>query len=89
MGGFGNDTLLGGAGNDVLTGGTGADKFIYNTDAAFALSGIGVDAMSTTGYDARILANATLTASLTLRVPKVIKLSWIKLLLVRSRFGLP
>ncbi|MEH2041135.1 hypothetical protein [Nostoc sp.] len=45
-GGFGNDTLVGGAGNDVLTGGTGADKFLYNTDAAFALSGIGVDAIS-------------------------------------------
>ncbi|MGF2035538.1 MAG: hypothetical protein RMZ43_009515 [Nostoc sp. CmiVER01] len=45
-GGFGNDTLVGGAGNDVLTGGTGADKFIYNTDAAFALSGVGVDAIA-------------------------------------------
>ncbi|MEH2044044.1 hypothetical protein [Nostoc sp.] len=45
-GGFGNDTLVGGAGNDVLTGGTGADKFLYNTDAASALNGIGVDTIA-------------------------------------------
>ncbi|MCC5669646.1 hypothetical protein LC653_39025 [Nostoc sp. CHAB 5784] len=36
-----------------------------------------------------LLPRVVLVRSLTLRVPKVIKLSWIKLLLVRSRFGLP
>ena len=45
-GGEGNDTLVGGAGNDVLIGGTGANKFLYNTDAAFAVSGVGVDAIT-------------------------------------------
>ena len=45
-GGSGDDTLTGGEGNDVLTGGTGADKFLYNTDAAFALSGVGQDTIA-------------------------------------------
>ncbi|MCC5656776.1 hypothetical protein LC608_07210 [Nostoc sp. XA010] len=50
IGGEGNDTLVGGVGNDTLVGGVGADRFLYNTDAAFALTAVGVDAMSTTGY---------------------------------------
>ena len=41
-----NDTLVGGVGNDVLIGGAGADRFLYNTDAAFALTAVGVDAIS-------------------------------------------
>ncbi|MCC5628667.1 FG-GAP repeat protein [Nostoc sphaeroides CHAB 2801] len=45
-GGSGDDILIGGGGNDTLVGGTGADKFLYNTDAAFALSGVGVDAIA-------------------------------------------
>ncbi|MEH2176397.1 beta strand repeat-containing protein [Nostoc sp.] len=49
-GGAGNDTLVGGAGNDTLVGGAGADYFVYNTDAAFGATAVGVDAMSTTGY---------------------------------------
>ncbi|MEH2326521.1 MAG: hypothetical protein V7K32_23755 [Nostoc sp.] len=46
IGGEGNDTLVGGVGNDILIGGVGADKFLYNTDAAFALSAVGVDAIA-------------------------------------------
>ncbi|MEH2015381.1 beta strand repeat-containing protein [Nostoc sp.] len=46
IGGEGNDTLVGGVGNDVLVGGAGADRFLYNTDAAFALTAVGVDAIS-------------------------------------------
>ncbi|MHC5937698.1 beta strand repeat-containing protein [Nostoc sp.] len=42
----GNDTLIGGAGNDTLSGGAGADKFLYNTNAPFALTAVGVDAIS-------------------------------------------
>ncbi|MEH1837914.1 MAG: calcium-binding protein [Nostoc sp.] len=46
IGGEGNDTLVGGFGNDTLIGGVGSDRFLYNTDAAFALSGVGVDAIA-------------------------------------------
>ncbi|MBN3944998.1 MAG: calcium-binding protein [Nostoc sp. NMS7] len=42
----GNDTLIGGAGNDTLIGGAGADRFLYNTNAPFALAAIGVDTIS-------------------------------------------
>ncbi|MCG5060418.1 MAG: Ig-like domain-containing protein [Limnoraphis sp. WC205] len=45
-GGDGIDTLDGGAANDTLTGGLGADKFIYNTNAAFATSAVGVDTIT-------------------------------------------
>ncbi|WP_442937986.1 beta strand repeat-containing protein [Nostoc sp.] len=45
-GGAGNDTLIGGAGNDILVGGAGADRFLYNTNAPFASSAVGVDAIS-------------------------------------------
>ncbi|MEH2283600.1 MAG: hypothetical protein V7K90_20100 [Nostoc sp.] len=45
-GGAGNDILIGGAGNDTLVGGAGADRFLYNTNAAFAFSAVGVDTIS-------------------------------------------
>ena len=45
-GGAGNDTLIGSAGNDTLVGGAGADIFLYNTNAAFNGSAIGVDTIS-------------------------------------------
>ncbi|MDZ8262316.1 FG-GAP-like repeat-containing protein [Nostoc sp. ChiQUE01b] len=45
-GGDGNDTLVGGAGNDTLVGGAGADSFVYNTDAAFDLTAVDVDAIA-------------------------------------------
>lgn len=43
IGGAGNDTLIGDAGNDILTGGTGADQFVFNTNATFTESTIGID----------------------------------------------
>ncbi|MEH2283602.1 MAG: hypothetical protein V7K90_20110 [Nostoc sp.] len=46
IGGEGNDTLVGGVGNNILVGGAGADRFLYNTNATFALSGIGQDAIA-------------------------------------------
>ncbi|MEH2299393.1 MAG: hypothetical protein V7K88_10265 [Nostoc sp.] len=46
IGGEGNDTLVGGVGNDILVSGVGADRFLYNTDAAFALTAVGVDAIA-------------------------------------------
>ncbi|MEH1837380.1 MAG: hypothetical protein V7L20_01100 [Nostoc sp.] len=45
-GGTGNDILIGGAGNDTLVGGAGADKFLYNTNAPFASSAVGVDVIA-------------------------------------------
>nr|MDZ8049732.1 hypothetical protein [Nostoc sp. DedQUE02] len=45
-GGAGNDILIGGAGNDTLVGGAGADRFLYNTNAAFNGSAVGVDSIS-------------------------------------------
>jgi Ca2+-binding RTX toxin-like protein len=45
-GGTGNDTLIGGVGDDILVGGAGADTFLYNTNAAFATSAVGVDTIS-------------------------------------------
>ncbi|MEH1835824.1 MAG: hypothetical protein V7L29_28175, partial [Nostoc sp.] len=45
-GGAGNDTLIGGAGNDTLVGGAGADRFLYNTNATFVSSAVGVDAIA-------------------------------------------
>ncbi|MEH2415534.1 beta strand repeat-containing protein [Nostoc sp.] len=46
IGGEGNDTLVGGVGNNILIAGVGADRFLYNTDAAFAATAVGVDAIS-------------------------------------------
>ena len=42
----GNDTLVGGADNDILIGGAGADSFLYNTNAPFISSAVGVDAIA-------------------------------------------
>ncbi len=45
-GGKGNDTLIGGRGNDVLIGGIGTDFFIYNSNAEFTTTVIGVDTIT-------------------------------------------
>ncbi|MCC5617868.1 hypothetical protein LC605_22845 [Nostoc sp. CHAB 5836] len=45
-GGSGNDILIGGAGNDTLVGGEGVDRFLYNTDAPFDLTAVGVDTIT-------------------------------------------
>ncbi|MCC5660634.1 hypothetical protein LC608_27375 [Nostoc sp. XA010] len=46
IGGAGDDTLVGGAGNDVLIGGEGVDRFLYNTDAPFNSTDVGLDSIS-------------------------------------------
>jgi len=57
----GNDSLTGGAGNDTLTGGEGVDKFIYNTNAAFTTSAVGVDIITdfTIGQRDKIVLDKT------------------------------
>ncbi|MFN6536137.1 MAG: hypothetical protein RM021_007150 [Nostoc sp. EkiNYC01] len=65
IGGAGNDTLVGGAGNDVLTGGVGADYFLYNTNAVFASSAVGLDTITDFKHsqgDKIILDKTTFTA---------------------------
>ncbi len=60
-GGNGNDTLAGGAGNDVLTGNSGIDKFLYDTNAVFATSAVGIDTITdfTSGIDKIVLDKTT------------------------------
>ena len=60
----GNDILVGGAGNDLLTGGVGTDQFLYNTNAAFVTSGLGVDRINdfSQGVDKIVLDKTTFTA---------------------------
>ena len=45
-GGTGNDLLIGGKGNDTLVGGMGADSFVYNTNARFTSTGVGIDTIA-------------------------------------------
>lgn len=63
IGGDGGDRLTGDSGNDRLIGGGGSDSFIYDTNAAFSTSAIGVDTIldfNTT--DLIILDKTTFTA---------------------------
>jgi Ca2+-binding RTX toxin-like protein len=62
--GAGNDSLTGGAGNDTLTGGAGNDKFIYDTNAAFTSSGLGIDRITdfVGGTDKIVLDQTTFSA---------------------------
>jgi trimeric autotransporter adhesin len=62
--GASNDTLTGGAGNDTLTGGAGSDKFIYDTNAVFTSSGLGIDRITdfVSGTDKIVLDQTTFTA---------------------------
>ncbi|BDI18126.1 hypothetical protein ANSO36C_39280 [Nostoc cf. commune SO-36] len=46
IGSEGNDNLVGGNGNDILIGGVGADKFLYNTNAEFSTTVVGIDAIT-------------------------------------------
>lgn len=64
IGGDGNDTLIGGRGNDLLVGGNGSDSFVYDTNAAFTASAIGLDTILDFGgaYDRIVLDKTTFTA---------------------------
>ncbi|MBW4551986.1 MAG: hypothetical protein KME35_12900 [Aphanocapsa sp. GSE-SYN-MK-11-07L] len=46
LGNLGDDTLIGSAGNDTFTGAGGSDRFLYNTNATFSASAIGLDAIT-------------------------------------------
>ena len=43
VGNGGNDSLNGGSGNDILNGGVGVDSFVFNSNAVFSASGLGID----------------------------------------------
>ncbi|MBN3926665.1 choice-of-anchor D domain-containing protein [Nostoc sp. NMS4] len=45
-GGTGNDLLIGGQGNDTLVGGAGADSFLYDTNAGFNSTVVGIDTIA-------------------------------------------
>ncbi|WP_051036073.1 calcium-binding protein [Stanieria cyanosphaera] len=64
VGGTGNDTLIGGSGNDSLSGSAGNDQFIYNTNAAFTTSAVGIDRIAdfVGGTDKIVLDKTTFTA---------------------------
>ncbi len=63
-GGLGNDTLTGGAGNDLLTGSAGSDRFLFDINATFSSSTIGVDRINDflIGTDKVVLDKTTFTA---------------------------
>lgn len=64
FGDSGNDTLDGGSGNDILTGGLDSDRFLFNSNAAFVASAVGIDRISdfTSNSDKIILDKTTFTA---------------------------
>lgn len=55
---------MGGSGNDTLLGGEGADQFLYDTNAAFTTSAVGIDRIAdwTSGSDKIVLDKTTFTA---------------------------
>jgi Ca2+-binding RTX toxin-like protein len=59
-----NDTLNGRAGNDTLTGGTGSDRFLFDINAAFNSSTIGIDTITDflSGTDKIVLDKTTFTS---------------------------
>jgi Ca2+-binding RTX toxin-like protein len=63
-GGLGDDILMGGAGNDLLTGNGGSDRFLFDINATFSASTIGVDRITDflIGTDKVILDKTTFTA---------------------------
>jgi Ca2+-binding RTX toxin-like protein len=64
IGGSGNDLLKGGSGSDRLTGGTGSDRFIYDTNAIFTTSSVGIDQITdfVKGTDKIVLDKTTFNA---------------------------
>ncbi|MBW4533543.1 MAG: VWA domain-containing protein [Pleurocapsa minor HA4230-MV1] len=60
----GVDTLIGNEGNDSFNGGTGSDRFVYDTNAAFTPSSVGIDLLTdfTSGTDKIVLDKTTFTA---------------------------
>ena len=64
IGGSGNDLLKGGSGSDRLTGGTGSDRFIYDTNATFTTSSVGIDQITdfVKGTDKIVLDKTTFNA---------------------------
>jgi Ca2+-binding RTX toxin-like protein len=63
-GGYGNDLLTGGAGNDIMTGAFAGDRFIYDTNAVFTASAVGIDRITdfVSGTDKIVLDKTTFTA---------------------------
>jgi Ca2+-binding RTX toxin-like protein len=63
VGGLGNDTLRGGAGTDLLTGGGGSDRFLFDINAIFNASTMGVDGVTdfSVGTDKVVLDKTTFT----------------------------
>jgi Ca2+-binding RTX toxin-like protein len=63
-GGYGSDLLTGGAGNDSLTGGAASDRFVYDTNAVFTASAVGIDQITdfVSGTDKIVLDKTTFTA---------------------------
>jgi Ca2+-binding RTX toxin-like protein len=62
-GNSGNDILTGGNGNDLLTGGSGKDQFVFNSNAVFNLSAMGLDRITdfVVGTDKLVLDKTTFT----------------------------
>jgi Ca2+-binding RTX toxin-like protein len=58
------NTLDGAAGNDTLTGEAGVDRFLYDTNAVFATSAVGIDTITdfAVGTDKIVLDKTTFTA---------------------------
>ncbi|PSB08372.1 hypothetical protein C7B62_16915 [Pleurocapsa sp. CCALA 161] len=61
---LGNDTLIGSVGNDTMTGGAGSDYFIYDTNAVFTASAVGIDQITdfVIGTDKIVLDKTTFTS---------------------------
>ncbi|HEY9646564.1 MAG TPA: calcium-binding protein, partial [Chroococcidiopsis sp.] len=65
-GGVGRDRLEGGAGDDLLEGGSGADQFVFQTNAAFLRTDVGVDILDFTKANAdKIVLSKTTFSALT------------------------
>jgi Ca2+-binding RTX toxin-like protein len=63
-GGYGSDSFMGDEGNDTLAGGAAGDRFIYDTNAVFTASAVGIDRITdfVSGTDKIVLDKTTFTA---------------------------